>query len=202
MSLDFTKPSLSLSLRPVLHRLRDMPGAQPFRALQVGDRARHPQRPVQHAGRAAGRRACTAAAPARSRPARNDGPAPRRPRRVGLVLTFQLPPTASQDPLAHRRRGLPGGPSRSSGATGGADAGRCGPARAGDAARVARHLVGRAGAGPRRMSAPPAGGRIHGRDQLEAGRKPRRAHGPRDQHPAGFQRLAQRFQRASVEFGQ
>ena len=70
-----------------------------------------------------------------------------------------------------------------------------------DAARVARHLVRRAGAGAP-VPAPAAGARVHGRDQLEAGRKARRAHGPRDQHPAGFQRLAQRFQRAPVEFGQ
>ena len=77
--------------------------------------------------------------------------------RVGLVLTFQLPPTAARtrsrtageaSPAA--RPGLP--------ATGGKR--RCRSmrsSRAGDAARVARHLVGRAGAGPRRMSAPPAG---------------------------------------------
>ena len=121
--------------------------------------------------------------------------------RVGLVLTFQLPPTAGQDPLTHRRRGLPGGPSSSSGPpAAGADAGRCGPAGR-DAARVARHLVRRAGAG-RTGARASRRARVHGRDQLEAGRKARRAHGPRDQHPAGFQRLAQRFQRAPVEFGQ
>ena len=192
-----------LSLRPVLHRLRDMPGAQPFRASRsaivratrsVGA-ARGPSR--------AGGAWLAAAAPARSRPARNDGPAPRRPRPRWACPDVPIAAHGRPGPLAHRRRGLPGGPSRSSGATGGKR--RCRSMRsskAGDAARVARHLVGRAGAGPRRMSAPPAGARIHGRDQLEAGRKPRRAHGPRDQHPAGFQRLAQRFQRASVEFGQ
>ena len=69
-----------LSLRPVLHRLRDMPGAQPFRALQVGDRARHPQRPVQHAGRAAQAAHGLPQQLPPARPARNDGPAPRRPR--------------------------------------------------------------------------------------------------------------------------
>ena len=193
-----------LSLRPVLHRLRDMPGAQLFRAFQVGDRARHPQRPVQHAGRAAQaahglQQQLPPALVQRAMAVQfraGQG-------RVGLVLTFQLPPTAGQDPLTHRRRGLPGGPSSSSGPpAAGADAGRCGPARARDAARVARHLVRRAGAGPHRVPAPAAGARVHGRDQLEAGRKARRAHGPRDQHPAGFQRLAQRFQRAPVEFGQ
>ena len=42
--------------------------------------ARHPQRPVQHAGRAAqAAHGLPAAAPARSRPARNGGPVPRRP---------------------------------------------------------------------------------------------------------------------------
>ena len=123
--------------------------------------------------------------------------------RVGLVLTFQLPPTAGRtrsrtageaSPAA--RPGLPGPPAAS------ADAGRCGPARG----RRRGPRSAPPGRACRRRPAPDVRAtrraRIHGRDQLEAGRKPRRAHGPRDQHPAGFQRLAQRFQRASVEFGQ
>ena len=204
MSLDFTKPSLSS------HSARYCTACATCRAPSRSAPSRsaivRATRSVRCSTRAEPRRRrmAAAAAPARSRPARNDGPAPRRPRPRWAcpdvpIAAHGRPGPARAPPARPPRRPVQVFRGHRRQAQMQVDAVQQG---AGDAARVARHLVGRAGAGPRRMSAPPAGARIHGRDQLEAGRKPRRAHGPRDQHPAGFQRLAQRFQRASVEFGQ
>ena len=109
----------------------------------VGDRARHPQRPVQHAGRAA---QAAHGLPQQLPPALVQRAMTVQLRagqgRVGLVLTFQLPPTAGQDRSRTAGEASPAARPVFR-ATGGKR--RCRSMRsskAGDAARVARHRSG------------------------------------------------------------
>ena len=159
MSLDFTKPSLSS------HSARYCTACATCRAPSRSAPSRsaivRATRSVRCSTRAEPRRRAwlAAAAPARSRPARNDGPAPRRPRPRWAcpdvpIAAHGRPGPARAPPARPPRRPVQVFRGHRRQAQMQVDAVQQG---AGDAARVARHLVGRAGAGPRRMSAPPAG---------------------------------------------
>ena len=174
---------------------------------EVGDRARHPQDPVQRASRQlqAVHRALEQGGVAWCEPAMRIGLRLAHPC-IGLFATGQLQVAGVHHPFAHRGARFAGR------AVGAQCAGRqprhlhvqvdAFEQRPGDASAIAAdHLVvAQAAAG--RVAGPAAGAGIHRRHQLEARRELAVARGPRDADAAGFQRLAQHFQRVPAPFRQ
>jgi len=186
-----------------------VPGGDPFAAVEVGDRARHPQQTVVRAPRQPEpvHRSLEQAAAVgiRLRHAQEGGA-----RQVGVGQhagegrSRLLPPPGAADTARHRRGRLPGQARHVGVGQGGHVHVQIDPVqqRSRDARLIGPHASRRARAAPARISQAPAGAGVHRRDELKASRQADPAAHPRHGDLPVFEGLAQRLEDVALELGQ